>query len=92
MGRRTPTWQPATWGEPCGKRDRIRNGGAESPLNGRDGVAPAPTPEITIVAPTRNEEAVIGAFIDSLDEELAGIHAELIVVDDSDDAYARRRV
>jgi glycosyltransferase involved in cell wall biosynthesis len=40
---------------------------------------------LTIVAPTRNEEAVIGAFIDSLDRELAGIHAELIVVDDSDD-------
>ena len=33
-------------------------------------VAPARTPEITIVAPTRNEEAIIGAFIDSLDEEL----------------------
>jgi dolichol-phosphate mannosyltransferase len=61
------------------------NGGAESPQNGRVGVAPARTPEITIVAPTRNEEAVIGAFIDSLDEHLAGIHAELIVVDDSDD-------
>jgi dolichol-phosphate mannosyltransferase len=45
----------------------------------------ARTPELTIVAPTRNEQAVIGAFIDSLDRELAGIHAELIVVDDSDD-------
>ena len=42
-------------------------------------------PEITIVAPTRNEEAVIGEFIKTLDRELAGIHAELIVVDDSDD-------
>ncbi len=47
--------------------------------------AGARIPEITIVAPTRNEEAVIGAFIDSLDEALSGIHAELIVVDDSDD-------
>ena len=69
------------------------NGRAES-QNGRESAAPARTPEITIVAPTRNEEAVIGAFIDSLDEELAGIHAELIVVDDSDDGtpdvvYAR---
>ncbi|MDX6540108.1 MAG: hypothetical protein QOI71_1718 [Gaiellales bacterium] len=55
------------------------------PQNGRESAAPARTPEITIVAPTRNEEAVIGAFIDSLDRELAGIHAELVVVDDSDD-------
>jgi dolichol-phosphate mannosyltransferase len=51
----------------------------------REHTAPAGTPEITIVAPTRNEQAVIGAFIESLDEALAGIHAELIVVDDSDD-------
>ena len=48
----------------------------------------ARTPDLTIVAPTRNEQAVIGAFIDSLDEALAGLHAELIVVDDSDDATA----
>jgi dolichol-phosphate mannosyltransferase len=42
-------------------------------------------PELTIVAPTRNEQAVVGAFIDSLDAELAGVRAELIIVDDSDD-------
>ena len=41
--------------------------------------------ELTIVAPTRNEAEVIGAFIESLDGELGGIRAELIVVDDSDD-------
>jgi dolichol-phosphate mannosyltransferase len=46
------------------------------------------TPELTIVAPTRNEQDVIGAFIDRLDEALAGIHAELIVIDDSDDETA----
>ena len=44
------------------------------------------TPELTVVAPTRNEAAGIGAFIESLDEALSGIHAELIVVDDSDDS------
>jgi len=44
------------------------------------------TPELTVVAPTRNEQAVIGSFIESLDEALSGVHAELIVVDDSDDA------
>ena len=44
------------------------------------------TPELTVVAPTRNEQAVIGAYIESLDAALSGIHAELIVVDDSDDA------
>ena len=43
-------------------------------------------PELTVVAPTRNEQAVIGDFIVSLDEALSGMHAELIVVDDSDDA------
>ena len=47
-------------------------------------------PELTVVAPTRNEQAVIGDFIVSLDEALSGIHAELIVVDDSDDATPRR--
>ena len=44
------------------------------------------SPDLTIVAPTRNEQAVIGAFIDCLDEALRGVRAELIVVDDSDDA------
>ena len=47
------------------------------------------TPELTVVAPTRNEQAVIGSFIESLDEALSGVHAELIVVDDSDDATPR---
>ena len=46
----------------------------------------ADSPDLTIVAPTRNEQAVIGAFIDCLDEALRGVRAELIVVDDSDDA------
>ena len=55
------------------------------PANGR-AVPASATPELTVVAPTRNEQAVIGAFIESLDEALSGIHAELIVVDDSDDA------
>jgi glycosyltransferase involved in cell wall biosynthesis len=40
---------------------------------------------LTVVAPTRNERAVIGDFIAGLDDALSGIHAELIVVDDSDD-------
>ena len=47
---------------------------------------PTRTPDLTVVAPTRNEQDVIGAFIDRLDDELAGQHVELIVVDDSDDA------
>ena len=46
----------------------------------------ADSPDLTIVAPTRNEQAVIGAFIDCLDGALRGVRAELIVVDDSDDA------
>ena len=57
-----------------------------APLGPRVPVTQTRTPELTVVAPTRNEQAVIGAFIDSLDEALSGIHAELIVVDDSDDA------
>jgi dolichol-phosphate mannosyltransferase len=59
--------------------------GGTGPFRGRTRPTPARTPELTIVAPTRNEEEVIGAFIESLDQALAGIDAELIVVDDSDD-------
>ena len=47
-------------------------------------------PELTIVAPTRNEAAVIGAFIESLDRLLKDVDAELIVVDDSDDETPAR--
>jgi dolichol-phosphate mannosyltransferase len=65
-----------------GQQDNL--GGAAAAPRSRTRAA-ARTPVLTIVAPTRNEQAVIGTFIDSLDHELAGIHAELIVVDDSDD-------
>ena len=85
MRRRTPAWH-TSYG---GRRARCRAG------HGRRGNAPRrtgagretrTTPELTVVAPTRNEQAVIGSFIESLDEALSGVHAELIVVDDSDDA------
>jgi dolichol-phosphate mannosyltransferase len=66
------------------KQDTV--GGAGAPRVRMRATPKKRTPELTIVAPTRNEQAVIGAFIDCLDEALSGIHAELIVVDDSDDA------
>jgi glycosyltransferase involved in cell wall biosynthesis len=65
-----------------GQQDTIGGAGA---AKARTSTAETRTPALTIVAPTRNERDVIGAFIDSLDEALGGIHAELIVVDDSDD-------
>ncbi len=64
----------------------VRDEGVPETVHPRVHAARARAPELTIVAPTRNEEAVIGAFIESLEEALSGIHAELIVVDDSDDA------
>ena len=67
-------------------RERQQNSvGGAGAFRARLRTEPARTPDLTIVAPTRNEEAVIGAFIESLDAALSGIDAELIVVDDSDD-------
>ena len=84
MRRRTPAWQRAT-GDIVreGQQDSIE--GAAAALRPGARATRLRRPELTIVAPTRNEQAVVGAFIDSLDAELAGVRAELIIVDDSDD-------
>ena len=84
MRRRTPTWQRAPGENVREVQQETVDGPARSPMRVR--IRRTSTPELTIVAPTRNEQAVIGAFIDALGEALSGIHAELIVVDDSDDA------
>jgi glycosyltransferase involved in cell wall biosynthesis len=66
-----------------GQQDSIE--GAAAALRPGARTARLRRPELTIVAPTRNEQDVVGAFIDSLDAELTGVRAELIIVDDSDD-------
>jgi dolichol-phosphate mannosyltransferase len=40
---------------------------------------------LTVVVPTRNEERNVGPLLDRLGPALAPLHAEIIVVDDSDD-------
>ena len=44
-----------------------------------------PDPEISIVIPTRNERRSVATLLARLDRALSGIHAEIVVVDDSDD-------
>jgi dolichol-phosphate mannosyltransferase len=49
---------------------------------------PAPageTPRLTVVVPTRNEEENVGPLLAELGPLLAGLGAEILVVDDSDD-------
>jgi dolichol-phosphate mannosyltransferase len=41
--------------------------------------------QLSVIVPTRNESANINALIDALEESLAGIATEVIIVDDSDD-------
>jgi hypothetical protein len=43
-------------------------------------------PCLTVVVPTRNEEQNMGALLQRLAPALDGLNAEIIVVDDSDDA------
>jgi dolichol-phosphate mannosyltransferase len=43
-------------------------------------------PSVTVVVPTRNEEQNMGALLQRLAPALGGLSAEIIVVDDSDDA------
>ncbi|GAA4244967.1 hypothetical protein GCM10022255_010210 [Dactylosporangium darangshiense] len=50
-----------------------------------DGTAALPF-LLTVLVPTRNEEGNIGPLLDRLDAAVAGISAEIVVVDDSDDA------
>jgi putative flippase GtrA len=45
-------------------------------------------PNLTVVVPTRNEEDNVGALLDRLGPAIAGLGAELVVVDDSDDQTA----
>jgi dolichol-phosphate mannosyltransferase len=42
-------------------------------------------PELTVLVPTRNEAANVGALLERLGSALRGIEAEILVVDDSDD-------
>ena len=53
-----------------------------------DTVAPAPpatTCPLSVLIPTRNEAGNVDALIDRLSDALAGLPAEAIFVDDSDD-------
>jgi dolichol-phosphate mannosyltransferase len=55
---------------------------ASSPGRLRDSGAPA----LNVIVPTRNEAGNIGPLLARLEEALVGIDAEVLVVDDSDDA------
>jgi glycosyltransferase involved in cell wall biosynthesis len=60
-------------------------------LNREDGRAdddPAPStqPDVTVVVPTRNEAGNVATLVKRLEPALAGHRAELLFVDDSDDA------
>ncbi len=47
--------------------------------------APGQTPRLTVVVPTRNEEENVAPLLAELGPLLAGLGAEILVVDDSDD-------
>src|SRR5437868_14095067 len=49
-------------------------------------VAPGRTPDLSVIVPTRNEAGNIGSLLARLKDALSGIAAEVLVVDDSDDA------
>jgi hypothetical protein len=49
-------------------------------------VAPGQTPDLSVIVPTRNEAGNIGSLLARLGDALSGIAAEVLVVDDSDDA------
>src|SRR5258707_2485085 len=44
------------------------------------------TPRLTVVVPTRNEQCTIELLLTRLGPVVAPLHAEIVVVDDSDDA------
>jgi putative flippase GtrA len=51
----------------------------------RVNTGPEATPEVTVVVPTRNEADNVAALLQRLQAALAGIRAEVLFVDDSDD-------
>ena len=62
-------------------------GGAGLPLRPVDlNGGPAGEPRLSVVIPTRNEERNVEPLLDRLGEALSGQSAEIIFVDDSDDA------
>lgn len=57
-----------------------------SALPGRRSIAdPGPTPDLTVVIPTRNESENVRGLVASLDRALREVWAEIVFVDDSDD-------
>src|SRR5919109_1092807 len=48
--------------------------------------APGQVPDLSVIVPTRNEAGNIRPLLTQLGEALSGIAAEVLVVDDSDDA------
>jgi len=49
-------------------------------------VAPGQTPDLSVIVPTRNEAGNIGSLLARLGNALSGVAAEVLVVDDSEDA------
>jgi len=47
-----------------------------------------PTPLLSVVVPTRNEEANVGPLLGRLSSALAAVDHEILFVDDSDDGTA----
>lgn len=69
-------------GSGAGVADRGQTADALAGLNAPgDG-----TPRLTVVVPTRNEQATVGLLLARLGPAIAQLSAELVVVDDSDDA------
>jgi len=53
---------------------------------------PARTPRLTVVVPTRNEAGNVPALFAALEDALAGVAHEVVVVDDSTDGETRREL
>src|SRR5215213_4577012 len=50
------------------------------------GLDPVPAPEVCVLVPTRNEAGNVAPLVARLGAALAGVDAEVLVVDDSDDS------
>src|SRR5579859_1950183 len=61
--------------------------GAPRPVNA-DSADFSDPPLLTILVPTRHEEHNVGPLLDRLDAALADLSAQILIVDDSDDATA----
>ncbi len=66
--------------------ESVQSGAVTGPRPVNIPAEPSGYPQVTVLIPTRDEEDNVGPLLAALERALAGVRAEILIVDDSDDA------